>query len=95
MGCNITNVVLDAMDEARLAAAQHRQAQYIQSRSVDDAAIVPQVTLAVEHGYVEQTVIGAKPGRPDDCSNTGACQVEHQRVVFVDPGCLEALGRVA
>jgi len=45
---DFAHIVLGSVDEARLALAQKGQAQHIESRRVDDAAIVAQVAPAVE-----------------------------------------------
>ena len=95
MSCNITNVVLDAMDKARFASAQHRQAEHIQARRIDDTAIMAQATLAIGHRHVEPAVVRAETGCPDDRADTALVEIEHQRRIIVDTSRSEALGRIA
>jgi len=63
---DLAHVVLGAVDEARLAPAQERQAEHVEPRRVDDATIVAQVSPAVEDRDVEPGVVRPVSGGPDD-----------------------------
>ena len=60
---------------------------------LDDAAVVPQVALLVEHRHVEPAVVRTKAGRPDDRPDLAAAQIELQPRRRRHAGRLEALGR--
>ena len=72
----VARVVFGAVDEGRLAAPEHRQSDRIQPGRIDDAAVVPQVALAIDDRHVEPAVVGAKAGRPDDRPDLAAREVE-------------------
>src|ERR1700749_3315928 len=63
---DLPRVILDAVNERGPAPPQHGKPERVQSRAVHDTAVVPQVALSVDHGDVEQPVVGAEAGRPDD-----------------------------
>src|ERR1700722_15513210 len=76
---DLPRVVLDAVDERGLAPPQHGKPERVQSRAVDDTAVVPQLALRVEHRDVEPPVAGAEARRPDDRRDLAAAQVELER----------------
>ena len=63
---HVARVVLGAVDEGRLAAPEHRQADRVQPRRIDDAAVVPQVALCDRPPARRASCSRAKSGRPDD-----------------------------
>ena len=70
----VAGVVLRAVDEARLAAAQERAARSRTGRARrDDAAVVAELALAVEDRHVEPRVVRPEPGRPDDRARSRRC----------------------
>ena len=75
---HLTRVVLDAVDERRLAPPEHGQPEGVQTGAVDDAAVVAEPPLGIDHGHVEPPVIGPKPRRPDDRADLAAPEVELQ-----------------
>jgi len=64
MRAEFAHIVLGAVHEARLPATKIGQPQYIQSRRVNDAAIVLQSALAVEDRRVQPGMVRAEAGRP-------------------------------
>src|ERR1700722_1780038 len=74
---HVARVVLDAVNERRLAPPQHRQAERVQARAVGDhAAVMAQAPLAVDHGHVEPAVLGPEAGGPHDRTDLTAPQVK-------------------
>jgi hypothetical protein len=73
---DVARIILRAMDERRLAAAEDGQPDGIEPWRIDDSAVVPQVALAIDDGNVEPAVVGAKPGGPDDGTNLATPEVE-------------------
>ena len=73
---HLTRVVLDAVDERRLAPPQHGQSEGVQAGAVDDAAVVAELALRVDDGHVEPPVVGPKARRPDDRADLAAAEVE-------------------
>ena len=67
---DVARVVLDAVDEGRLAPAQHRQAQRVHPGRLDHAAVVAQLALLVQHRHVQPAVVGTEPGRPHDADES-------------------------
>ena len=61
--------------------------------AVDDAAVVPQVALAIEHGHVQPAVIGPRPRGPDNRTDFAALQIEAERRRGRQLGGREALRR--
>ena len=92
----VLGVVAGAVDERRLAAAQEGHAHQVHARRVDDdAAVVADQPLAVEHRHVQPGVVGAEAGGPDDRADLAAGEVDAQRWRVLDdrrsgsPGGLE------
>src|SRR6266700_3811122 len=63
---DLAGVVFDAADERGLAPPEHGQPERVQARAADNAALVAQLALRVEHGHVEPPVVRPKAGRPHD-----------------------------
>ena len=74
----VARVVLRAMNESRLASPEDGQSDGIQTRRIDDSAIVPQVALAVNYRHIEPAVVRVKSGRPDDGTDLAAPEIETQ-----------------
>ena len=68
-------VVIDAKDEARLASAHQRQAQYVEARGLDDAAVMLNVALAVKNRNIQPTVVRTKTRSPNDSADGVAVQL--------------------
>src|ERR1700742_4590804 len=75
---HLAGVVLNAVDEGRLAPAKNGQAQGVESRTREYAAVVLELTFRVDHGYVEPRVVGPVAGRPHDRADLTAAEVELQ-----------------
>ena len=56
--------------------------RYSPGADVDDAAVVADAALVVEHRHVEPREVGAEAGRPDDRPDLAARQVERERCVL-------------
>src|SRR4030095_16183548 len=69
---HVARIVFDAVNERRLAPAQHREPECIQAWTLDDAAIVLQGSLLVDDRDVQPAVIRPKPGRPHDRTDLAA-----------------------
>ena len=66
----VGGVVLGAVDEARLAAAEERRPEVVHAGGVDDAAVVAQAPGAVEHRQLEPGEVGPEARCPHDaCSS--------------------------
>ena len=89
---HLTRVVLDTVNERRLAAPQHGDPQSVKSRAVDHAALVAQLGLRVDHRHVEPRIIGPESRRPHDRADLAAPQVKLQRRRPGHTRRLEALG---
>jgi hypothetical protein len=48
----LTRIIFGTADECRLPSSKKRQPERIQTRRIDDAAVVPQVSFVVDHGHV-------------------------------------------
>ncbi len=72
MHAELPHVVLGAVYEARLPATEIWQPQRIQSGRVNDAAIVLQLSLAVEDPRIEPRIVRAEDGRPYHRANVHA-----------------------
>ena len=73
---NVAGIVFDAENKAGLTAAHKRQAKDVQSRYVDDTAVVLDLPLAVEDIDVEPAVIGTETGCPDNRFDVGLVEIE-------------------
>ena len=82
----LPGVVLGAVDEAGLAAAQEVQPDPVEPRGVrDDAAVVADLALAIEHRDVQPRVVGTEPGGPEHRVEALGDQVDQDPRVLVDP----------
>src|SRR3954447_22842974 len=64
---DLPRIILGAVDEARLPAAQDGQPEYDHSRGIDDdAALVAHIPLRVHDGDLQPAVVRAEAGRPQD-----------------------------
>jgi len=72
------HVILRAMDEARLPSPQDGQSDRIQPWRIDDSAIVPQVSLAIDHGNIEPAVVRVKSRGPHDGADLTSPEVQVQ-----------------
>ena len=72
----VPRVVFGAVNERRLAAAEDRQADRIQPRRSDDAAIMLQTALRIDDGNIEPPIVGAEARGPDDRRDLAAAQIE-------------------
>ena len=88
---HLSRVVFDPADEGRPAPPQHRQAQGVETRAVDDTAVVAEVTLRVDDRDVQPPVVGPETGCPDDRADLAASEVERQPRRPRHLGRLEAL----
>src|SRR6476619_1524170 len=91
---DVARVVVGAGDEARLAPPQERQADHVQAGGVDDADVVAEPSLAVEHGPVEPRGVGPEAGGPEDRADGAALQVETEWRRRLHPGRREPLRRL-
>src|SRR6266567_9337529 len=73
---HISRVILRAINETRFASAKDGQPQSIHPRCIDDASVVSQVTLAIDHRHVEPAILRTKTGRPQDRTDLAIPQVE-------------------
>src|SRR5690349_16326634 len=73
---HLARVVFDAVDERRLAPAEHRQAEGVHARALHDAAVVPEMALVVHDGHVQPAVVRAIAGRPDDGTELIAREID-------------------
>ena len=94
MFAEVAGVVFGAMDEARFAPAHEVETQHVQAWRVDDAAVVTQASLAIEHGHLQPVKVGTKARGPDDRADATPGQVERQRRLRVDARRCESLRRV-
>ena len=78
MRSHLARIVFDAMDERRFTPAEDRQADGVHPWRIDDAALVPDEPLLVQHWYVQPAVIGMEPGRPDDGRHLAVAQIDLQ-----------------
>ena len=69
---HVSGVVLRAVDERRLAAPEDWQADRVEARRVDHAAVVSQWPFAIEDRHVEPAVVGPIPCGPYDGSDFAA-----------------------
>ena len=72
----IARVILRTMNETRLAPAKDGQPQSVHPRCIDDASVVSQVTLVIDHRHVEPAILRTKAGRPQDRADLAIPQVE-------------------
>ncbi len=72
---DIAGIIRGTRDETRIAPPEERQAQHVKSgRLADDAAVVLQLSLAVEHRHVQETEVRLESRGPDDRANgIGPC----------------------
>ena len=88
---DVAGIVLGTVDEARPAAAQHRQPEHDHPRAVDDdAPVVADVPFRVDDGNVQPAVVGAKAGRPEDRPDLAAAEIDPDARRFRRAGRLEA-----
>src|SRR6478672_12924468 len=73
---HVSGVVLRAVDERRLSAAEDWQSDRVQTGRVDHAAVVSQAALAIEDRHMEPAVVGSITCGPDDGSDFAARQIE-------------------
>ena len=74
---NRLRVVRSAGDVAGAACAQQAAAEQVHARSVgDDAAVVTDSALVVEHRHVEPRMVGAEAGRPQDGADVAPAQID-------------------
>ena len=66
MICDESCVVFSTMNKARFAATQEWQANDVQARRLDDAAVVLQHAFAIQHRNVQPGVVGSKTGGPEN-----------------------------
>ena len=79
----LSRIVLGAVDEARLAAAQHGQPEHDHPRDCRrHAAVVAHVPLRVDDGNVEPAVVGAEAGRPEDRPDLAAAEIDAARATI-------------
>ena len=79
MHAEFPHVVLGAVYEARLPATEIWQPQHIQSGRVNDAAIVLQLSLAVEDPRIQPGIVRAEAGRPYHRANVHAQRESERR----------------
>src|SRR5437868_5142308 len=75
---HLARVVFDAVDERRFATPEHRQAQRVQTWTVDDAAVVAQVPFLVQDGDLQPAVFRVKSGGPEYRAELAAPQIDLQ-----------------
>ena len=76
VGAQVASIVAGAVDETRLAAPEERYAHQVHPGGLDDASVVADTALAVEHQHVEPRVVGTESGRPDDGSDLTVFEVD-------------------
>ncbi len=79
MFAEIARVVAGAVEEDGFAAAQEWHAHQVHAGRVDDAAVVTDLALAIEHRHIEPRIVGAEAGRPDDRPDVSAGEIHAQR----------------
>src|SRR5678815_3019536 len=94
MFAKLADVVLRAMDEARLASAHEVEAEHIKARCVDDSAVVAQAPLAIKHRHVQPAKIRMKARRPEDRADAAVRQIERQRRLGCEARWRNLLGRL-
>ena len=83
---DLPGVVLGAVDEARLPAAQEVQPDPVQPGGLrDHAAVVADLALAIDHRDVQPRVVGAEPGGPEHRLEALGDEVDQDPRVLVDP----------
>ena len=92
MFANVSRIVLDAEDEARLSSPHQRQAEQVKARRIDDTTVMPDLTFAVEYRYIEPAVVRSKARGPDHRADASLVHVQRQQRIVVDAGRIEAFG---
>src|SRR5439155_8553418 len=72
MFAQVASVGRGAVDETGLASSQKGNSHQVHPRRLDHAAVVPDATLAVEHGQVQPGIVRAITGRPYHGANPAA-----------------------
>ena len=75
---DIPRVVLGAVDERRLAAAEHRQADGVEAGAGESRRHAA-TGLGVDHRYVEPAIVGLKPVAQDDRADLAAREMRDSR----------------
>src|SRR6185295_2637489 len=68
-----------AVDQRRFPAAKKLHSHHIHSRRVRNAAVVPDVALAIHRRHLEPGIVGTETGCPDDGADRTAGEIESER----------------
>src|SRR5215203_2994510 len=73
---HLTRIVLDPVNERGLPPSEHRQSKRVHAGTLDDTAVVPQVTFLVNDRHVQPAVDWTETRGPDHRTDLAALEID-------------------